>query len=155
MSADGGQNFKLATTITASRYATFETLIPNGQNTVTVKLGDKPDHCFECTKVKVCNEHTCKKTEIGVAANMPIVLTTPVLVIAAGQPSTSALVLSPLSDTEECSTKLVIINSSSNPQLFSVGGNIKGPKLIMMPETAYEFNWSPTDKFWYTCQELS
>ena len=153
--AEGGQTFDLATTITASRSLSLTTWVPNGQNTVVVKFGNDPTHCFECTKVKVCNEHTYKKTEICVAADMPIKLTTPILVISTGQPTTSDLVLTPLPDFEECSTKLVIINGSPNSQTFkAVGGNVKGPNFIMVAETAYEFNWNPCDKLWYACPEL-
>jgi hypothetical protein len=155
MSSEGGQTFDLATTITASRYASIGTLVPNGPNTTVVKLGNDPEHCFECTKLKVCNEHTCKKTEISVSSNMQIQLTTPVLVINAGQSATSSLILTPLPDTDECSTKLVIINNSSNSQIFGLGGNVKGPNLTMVANTAYEFNWNPSDKLWYACPSLS
>lgn len=147
--AEGGQDFKLSMDLYASQHTRLATLVPNGPASTVVKLGETINDCYECTKLKVCFIHSYKKTEICVAPDMPIPLTTPMLAITAGQTATIDLVLSPPLDPT-CSARVIIINGSGSAQTFkAVGSNVKVPGFAMDAITAYEFNWNPDDQLWY------
>jgi hypothetical protein len=145
--------------VRASQQLATNLLVPlSGSN--VMKLGRVPEHCFEVTKLKVCNMYQSKKLEIPtIGLNPGLVVSTttaPVIIFPVGSIARTNMVLALPSDPE-CSAEVVLINGSVNSQVFdNVEGvsNVKGPNFTVTPGQSFKMVWNPLDNLWYAIPTL-
>ena len=125
-----------------------------------VKLGNVPAHCFEVTKLKICNVYEAKKLELSTNLSPEGLVistsTSPVIVFPVGSIVRANMVLSPPSNPE-CSAEVVLINTSTNSQIFNVVegvSNVKGPNFTVTPGRSFKMVWNPCDNLWYAIPQL-
>lgn len=145
--------------VRASRQLATNLIVPYPGLTV-VKLGAVPAHCFEITKLKLCNVYQAKKLELSlVASPAGLVISTttaPVIVFPDGSIARTDMVLSPPSDPT-CSAEVVLINGSANTQEFnniSAISNVQGPNFKMGVGSSNKMVWNPCDNLWYAIPQL-
>jgi len=144
--------------VRASQQLATNLIVPLSGNTV-VKLGRVPEHCFEVTKLKVCNVYQSKKLELDtlIAPQGLVISTTtaPVIVFPVGSSVRTHMVLSPPSDST-CSAEVVLINTSVANQTFDIEGvsNVKGPNFMVTPGRSFKMVWNPCDNLWYAIPQL-